>query len=268
MLTGLVLILTGYQAVNTVAGLWRVWPAAEEVQFVWQAALTQAADYLDSSPVASPVAVGGWTPDTMDEPTMTLTLRRDDLSLRYFDPSESLILPGGANRQPTARMVRPRILPLAPSLESIAGVPTYLPAGASPGQQFALHESMTLPTDQPEYRFENDFGGQLRFLGYDLEGNCQDDAPCGLVTYWQVLDEADGPRRIFLHRIDDGGHIIGQDDRLGVPAKFWQPGDIIIQLLTIPPGEGALSLGVYNPETEQRLLSHDGDALPLPAPGS
>ena len=38
----------------------------EEVQFVWQAALTDMAAYLDESPGDTPVAIGGWSPATMD----------------------------------------------------------------------------------------------------------------------------------------------------------------------------------------------------------
>src|SRR5690606_11546462 len=63
-----------FAAGSTANDLWRVWPRNEEVRFVWQAALTEAAAFLDHSAESGPVAVGGWTPDTMDPPTMTLTL--------------------------------------------------------------------------------------------------------------------------------------------------------------------------------------------------
>jgi 4-amino-4-deoxy-L-arabinose transferase-like glycosyltransferase len=269
LVTGVVVIalviLLGIQAWTTVFGLWRLWPAGEEVQFVWQAALTEAAAYLDRSPETSPVAIGGWTPDSMDPPTINLTLSRDDLSIRYFNPTESLILPDGGQGQP-ARMVRPAILPLAPMLEAVAGPHNSLPADALPGEQFALHTAMVIPDGRPMVPAAEDFGGEMRFIGYDWPEPCEADGSCLIATYWQVLVSPDGPRRFFLHRIDTAGSLIAQDDRLGAPAEHWQPGDLIIQLISVPPGEGALRLGVYNPGDGQRLETTGGDAIFLEIP--
>ena len=66
---GVLVLLLLYHTWATVDGLWRVWPANDEVQFVWQAALTEAGAHLDAAAEAGPVAVGGWTPETMDPPT-------------------------------------------------------------------------------------------------------------------------------------------------------------------------------------------------------
>jgi 4-amino-4-deoxy-L-arabinose transferase-like glycosyltransferase len=256
------LILLGYQAWITALGLWHIWPADEEVQFVWQAALTEAATYLDLSLEESPVAVGGWTPDTMDPPTLDLSLRRNDLSTRFFNPTESLILPYDASGQ-AARMIRPAILPLAPLLEAMAGPAIVLPSGGQPGEQFALHTSMAIPEGRPMIPKAEDFGGEIRFMGYDRPESCDQDAPCLITTYWQVLVSPDGPRRIFLHRVDAAGTIIAQDDRLGAPAEYWHPGDLVVQLLSLPPGSGELRLGVYNPVDRQRLETVDGDTVGL-----
>ena len=54
----LVLLLL-YHSWATVDGLWRVWPASDEVQFVWQAALTEAGAHLDAAADTGPVA--RWT---------------------------------------------------------------------------------------------------------------------------------------------------------------------------------------------------------------
>ena len=92
MLVGLISLFVLYIG-RTARSLFQIWPNNEEVQFVWQQALTSAAGYLDTNSAGGPVAIGGWTPETMDSPTMMLSLRRDDLDLRYFDPTQSLIIP-------------------------------------------------------------------------------------------------------------------------------------------------------------------------------
>jgi hypothetical protein len=261
-----VLLLLLYHTWATVDGLWRIWPANDEVQFVWQAALTEAAAHLDAAAEAGPVAVGGWTPDTMDAPTMELTLRRDDLALGFFNPTESLLLPdpgGGA-----ARLVRPAILPLAPELERLLGPWTVLPADAAPGRQFALYRYETLPPLRPTVPNDAIFGDEVQFLGYDPGSTCADPAvPCTLVTYWRVLTPTGDSRRFFLHLVGPDGAPLAQDDRLGAPAEYWHPGDVVVQLLTLPRSDGNLQLGVYDPATGTRLTTATGaDHLELDLP--
>lgn len=271
LVTGIVLagvmLLLGYHSWLTANGLWRTWPANEEVQFVWQSALTEAAAYLDETADNRPVAIGGWTPETMDAPTMELTLRREDLSLRYFNPAESLIIPFGSTGEP-ARLVRPAILPFAPALDRLAGTGKLLPENGAPGTQFALYDSVAWRDFQPQIAATTDFGGELRLLGYDVAGPCSAVGSCTLVTYWQVLHSPSGPRRIFLHRMDEAGNVINQDDRLGAPAEFWQAGDIVVQELTLPPGEGRLRLGVYNPVDNRRLTTGVDDSIILELPSN
>jgi len=254
---GALVLLLLYHTWATVDGLWRVWPASDEVQFVWQAALTEAGAHLDGAAEAGPVAVGGWTPDTMDPPTMELTLRRDDLALGFFSPTESLLLPdpsGGA-----ARLVRPAILPLAPELAALTGPWTVLPPDAAPGRQFALYRYEVMPDIRPAVAANVDFGGEVRFLGYDPGPTCADPtAPCTLTTYWRVLAPTGLPRRFFLHAVGPDGAPLAQDDRLGAPAEYWRTGDVVVQLLTLPRSDGELRLGVYDPATGERLRTADG----------
>jgi len=261
---GLLLLLLLYHTWATVDGLWRVWPANDEVQFVWQAALTEAGAFLDAAAEAGPVAIGGWTPATMDPPTMELTLRRDDLALGFFDPATSLLLPDPGNG--AARLLRPAILPLAPELAALTGPWTTLPEGAAPGRQFALYRYETLPPLRPTVAADAVFGGEVRFLGYDPGPGCAAaEAPCTLVTYWRVLAPTGEPRRFFLHLAGPDGTPLAQDDRLGAPAEYWRAGDVVVQLLTLPHTDGELRLGVYDPGDGTRLLTAGGrDYLVLP----
>ena len=252
----LLLILLLYSGWSTTVALWRVWPANDEVRFVWQAALTEAAAYLDASAAGGAVAVGGWTPETMDPPTMALTLRRDDLALRYFDPTQSVILPAAVDGQPS-RIVLPTALPPAPYIRQLLA-PWERPQG-----EFTLYELPARLDIGPQRALDADFGGELRLLGYDVVAGCDADGPCQLATYWQVTAAADGPRRVFLHAIDATGEIVAQDDRLGVPAEHWQAGDLFIQLLTLPQTGAEQRLGVYDPTDGRRLMTDSGDYLIL-----
>ena len=256
LLSILLLILLLYSGWSTTVALWRVWPANDEVRFVWQAALTEAAAYLDTSAAGGAMAVGGWTPETMDPPTMALTLRRDDLALRYFDPSQSVMLPAAVDGQPS-RIVLPTALPLAPHLRQLLALWERLQG------EFTLYEIPARLDIGPQRALDADFGGELRLLGYDVVAGCDVGGPCQLATYWQVTAAADGPRRVFLHAVDDDGEIVAQDDRLGIPADHWRAGDLFIQLLTLPRTAAEQQLGVYDPMDGRRLMTDGGDYLIL-----
>lgn len=255
---GVLTLIWLFQTASTINGLWRVWPANSEVRFVWQAALTAAAAHLDADEEGGPVAVGGWTPDTMDPPTMELTLRRQNLALRYFNPAESLLLPAVSPGR-TARLVWPAILPLAPSLEGIVGERQLLPENAEVDRQFALAEYAVQPVPSPDVSADVTFSEELRFLGYDPATACAvTSRPCTLTTYWQVLEPPQGPRRIFAHVVNESGEIVAQDDRLGAPAEHWREGDLVVQVLNLPNVNGEIRLGVYDPQTGERLRTGDG----------
>ena len=252
--------------VRTARAIFQTWPNESEVQFVWQGALTEAAAYLDASADSGPVAVGGYSADTMDAPTMELTLRREDLSLRYFDPTEALIIPSqedGNGKPMTSRIIHPTALPVHPSLADLlvewSGNPIAI-------NSFTYYEINQPPLIRPRYPAEVTFGGELTLLGYDLEEsppgseNKAGGGPLAILTYWQVDEAPAGARRVFLHLVDEGGNIVAQDDRLGAPADHWSKGDIIIQRLSLFDYEEnsgvELRLGVYNPDSRVRLLTN------------
>jgi 4-amino-4-deoxy-L-arabinose transferase-like glycosyltransferase len=249
---GLALILLVYNTGRTWHGLFSVWPASSEVQFVWQQAFTEAAGYLDRDPAAGPVAIGGWTPETMDAPTMALNLVRDDLSLRFFDPGRSLIVPNAASGQ-TTRIIRPAVLPLDPAMEGL-----LLAWGSWPQERgsFVLYHVPAQPAVAPQVAEQAAFDQQITLLGYDWL------TPSELISYWRVEAPAGGPRRIYIHLVDESGQTVTQDDGLGAPAEFWQAGDLIVQRhsLALPAGADSLAwrLGIYDPQTGRRLLTPDG----------
>jgi 4-amino-4-deoxy-L-arabinose transferase-like glycosyltransferase len=232
---------------RTWRAIFQTWPASDEVKFVWQEALTDAARYLDSSQESSSVSVGGWTPDTMDPPTMELTLKREDLHLRYFDPGRAIIVSSGG------RVVHPTALPLHPLLaEALAarGVSPQ-PMGSftilNSGQAFApIAENTPLAT----------FGDELSLLNYEIIPGADHVA---LVAIWRVEQTPGADRRVFMHLLDPSGDIVAQDDALGAPAAHWQVGDFIIQRhsveLPVKPENLLVQVGVYDPVSGIRLVT-------------
>jgi 4-amino-4-deoxy-L-arabinose transferase-like glycosyltransferase len=263
-LIGLLLLLV-LNIGRTTQAVFQTWPANDEVQFVWQQALTEAAIYLDASSEDNAVAIGGWTPETMDPPTMELSLRREDLSLRYFDPTQSLIIPGGSADQGGAdqpsRIIRPAILPLDPILEAQLTAWGALPEEI---ESFTLYWVPGNLPIVPRVSTGVTFDNELTFLGYEPLASGE------VLTYWRVVAPTGEPRSLFLHEVDEDGQILAQGDGLGTPAAFWQSGDILLQKLTLDtPSEGGgfkWRLGVYNPETGQRLITGEGADFVLLSP--
>jgi 4-amino-4-deoxy-L-arabinose transferase-like glycosyltransferase len=235
---------------RTWRGIFDIWPVNSEVQFVWQQALTEAAHYLDSDARDGSVAVGGWTPDTMDPPTMALTLKRDDLSLRFFDPGRAVIVPPGG------RIVYPTALPLQATLAE-----PLLAQGIQPQPMGAF----TLTDAGPAYSGLSslppleEFADELDLLAYranQVAGSLQ------IVLVLRVEQPPGSSRRIFLHLVDESGEIVAQDDALGAPAQYWKAGDLIIQShsLALPAVSGGLQIrmGLYDPGSGLRLLTASG----------
>jgi 4-amino-4-deoxy-L-arabinose transferase-like glycosyltransferase len=144
---GLLIVFAFYIA-RTSWATFQEWPESNEVKFVWQEALTEIAAYLDDHESMTSVALGGWTPYSMDPPTMDLSLARQDLEIRYFDPNLGLIVPTGNQHEGEVGIVRPSSLPLDPFLEEI-----LVSWGATP----KMLGSFTLYAVPPEIAVDPEF---------------------------------------------------------------------------------------------------------------
>ena len=256
----LVLLLFLWHLGRTGEAIFVIWPANEEVQFVWQKALTEAAAYLDATPQTGAVAIGGWTPATMDPPTMALTLRRDDLQLRFFDPQQALILPAGSALGNPVRLIHPTILPPHPALQAELQRWGAVPMATG---DFTLYTLREVEPSGLDFSGGVTFGGEITLLGSRFTEDCRPfiSLPCQVITYWQVMESPQTPRRFFLHVVDGQGNTVTQHDGLGAPAAHWQPGDLILQrheLAVEMPAPYTLRLGVYDPLTGRRLLTATG----------
>jgi hypothetical protein len=208
-------------------------------------------------------------------PTELLDARyaTNDLRLRWFDPQSSLILMLGRSSTCSyaAAVSSPTLDPLA--TRCLAGL------GASqagpkllvydcPGEghvtafvdTLAASPVLLSPHERSPVFPPVSFDRQVAYLGHELltpsRGSVEE---VSLLTYWRVLERPAQPLKIFVHLIDDQGQIWGQQDRLDVPVEGWYPDDVVVQHLSftvaegVPPGGYWIEIGLYSPETLERM---------------
>ncbi|NIO70896.1 MAG: phospholipid carrier-dependent glycosyltransferase [Anaerolineae bacterium] len=115
-----------------------------------------------------------------------------------------------------------------------------------------------------EHPMTAELDGQVRFLGYNLEGDFRPGDDLHLTLFWQALTEMDENYTVFTHLIDERGDIWGQKDNQPVdgfyPTGGWTAGEIVRDQydLTIspeaPPGPYRIAVGMYRAETGERLI--------------
>jgi len=222
------LLVTGVRTAHAYFG---VWAKHRDVRVAYHHALVEQAHYLDAQAEDGAVALSSIYPGRFHDPyTMEVTLRRDDLSMRWFDGRYALIFPAEGD----GRVVVPTIAPLDEVLlpmfmphaslihterfrpddlitrfdvyrfdadEALAALlPTVTGAGESPVFWSA---SDTFPVGHPQSTYEPldlpvNVGGFVDLVGYDLRTPAV--AAGGeivLLTVWHVRDgirqAQDGP---------------------------------------------------------------------------
>ncbi len=280
-------ILTG---VGTVDAYFNVWAQHRDVRVAYHHALVEQARYLDGSPQGGTVSLSSIYPGRFHDPyTMEMSLRRDDLSLRWFDGRYALTFPSSGE----GRVIIPSIAQLAPALEPlmishgslvhsegfrdddlVTGFDVYRFDGGS-----ALAEVLqsvrdnpvgwstvnTFPREDPTAVYQPlglpvTLDGIVSLLGYDLRTpTIERGREIELLTVWRVHESVVPEVVAFVHLLGSDGQIIGQLDRLDVPSWHWEPGDAFVQLHRFPtdaevrPGVYPLAVGLYQREDSRRL---------------
>jgi len=109
-----------------------------------------------------------------------------------------------------------------------------------------------------------ELSGQVRFLGYHLEGDFRPGGSLHLTLFWQALAEMDENYTVFAHLIDEKGDIWGQKDNQPVdgfyPTGGWTEGEVVRDQYDLalsseaPPGLYRIAVGMYRAETGERLV--------------
>lgn len=136
--------------------------------------------------------------------------------------------------------------------------------GAAPG----------LPAAAPDRPINGRLGEQIELLGYQVEGSAWKPGDGVLLSlFWQRQEAVDGDYHVFVHLVDGDGQLVAQNDSMPVggmrPTSRWGDGEIVVDRrgLFLPgeldPGDYELWVGMYRPETGDRLAveASDGRAL-------
>ncbi|MGC9394689.1 MAG: ArnT family glycosyltransferase [Anaerolineae bacterium] len=277
--TGVVIV---FVIANGILGArdYHAWGRLPEVRAAYMHTLVQTAEYLDAAPESSLVALSTALPLAPHDPyVFDASLRRSDLSMRWFNGQGGLIVPNA----PTARLIAPAVAPLDPYFADLPGLAFRERVSIRPDDLNPFFDvyDWTPPVTREalldraqgtllDLALPVDLDGALSLLGYDLRTPVvAPEQTVELITLWQVTDptrvqprdlsNAEQDLVFFTHALDVAGTIAGQDDRLDGPAWSWQTGDVVVQIhrFALPgsanPETLTLVVGVYRRSDMTRL---------------
>jgi len=110
------------------------------------------------------------------------------------------------------------------------------------------------------------FGGRIELVGFDMpRRNVRPGETVLLKLYWRALGPAEHDYTVFTHILEPPSTIWGQEDRPPhVPTSRWQAGAVYEEAYALvvkpdaPPGLYEVEVGLYRPETGERLRLPDG----------
>jgi hypothetical protein len=144
-----------------------------------------------------------------------------------------------------------------------------------------------LPSPQPQFRTEVNLGHTIALIGYDVNRPPVSGAVLDVTLYWRILqdgsrsrlqrdslqrDSQDGGQddwTFFAHLVDDLGFRWGGETFFHYPSSQWRAGEVVLfrKRMAIapgaPPGQYALTVGVFAPSLDARLpvLNQDGQMV-------
>ena len=129
----------------------------------------------------------------------------------------------------------------------------------------------------PAHPLHARWGEAILLHGYDLTISAE---PLELTLFWQAEQRMDASYKVFVHLMDLAtGTIVAQDDavprRWTYPTTWWERDEVVedsitLSLAEVSAGQYCLIVGIYDPETGERLPAYSadgerypGDAVPL-----
>jgi 4-amino-4-deoxy-L-arabinose transferase-like glycosyltransferase len=295
--TLIVAVLLIANALATFRDYFREWPALGDVRLNYGADLGILAHYLDTqqedipiSICSTPVESGAPAFSLNNEELLSYLMHRHSLSVRYFDCSQSLVLANGAEDQllifPSGHYYDRLPGQLLGWMrfaqdEQVPGIRPDVVMSLNASEELAAFagafttEALAAWPPPPESRLEGiaelpvQFGYNITFLGYDLrDDRVRPGDWIEVTTYWRV----DGPPPpslvVFVHLLSNPVVVVAQTDGLGVETGTLEVRDVFAQntLIKVPDtlsaGTYPLSVGLYFPDTRERLMAfRDGAAI-------
>ncbi|CAG0933010.1 hypothetical protein TFLX_02849 [Thermoflexales bacterium] len=206
------------------------------------------------------LSLAGLQLDQID-PVAYQQFKTNDVRPRWFDVTSSLIAAPDRTWLAIAddQLIAPELAPLF-----VDGQPVLRTATTGDQRSYALYYfdvsqrllSAARRSEQTTTLGELPikFGDTAELIGYQIHERA---TSLVLLTYWRVGDQVVTPLQMFVHVLGPDGSITAQQDRLDVPAFGWRAGDLIVQIhhIDLPANMTArsIALGLYNPDTQQRL---------------
>ena len=140
--------------------------------------------------------------------------------------------------------------------------------------RLAIYAVPTAPPGEVENPLDAKLGDEIAVLGYNLltrEVEAGEILP--LTLFWQALAQPQERYKVFIHLLDEAGHIVGQwdsepGDGMNI-TTIWPPGETVADNYGVlvrpgtPPGQHRIEVGMYSPISDQRLsVSEGGQACP------
>ncbi|HOT90598.1 MAG TPA: hypothetical protein PLJ78_06085 [Anaerolineae bacterium] len=278
----LAFLLTGVEAAHA---YFIVWGQNRDVRVLYHHHVVALGRYLEHSPDHhTPVVITSMYPGEFHDPyTLEVTLRREDMDIRWSDGRSALFFPHGATRLYTETQAAPASL-LLPFVDGYISpevtlafrtddIPTavYGYRWNADAAWNALRAELatvvfTAPGDPPPAVTHNAtacpvvYGSTVALAGYRVTP----DAPhpgetLNLLTAWEVEKAHPAELVLFTHLLNAEGATVTQVDRLDAPSWQWQTGDRLAQVhaLNLPPdmspGRYYLVVGLYTRAGLQRL---------------
>jgi hypothetical protein len=126
-------------------------------------------------------------------------------------------------------------------------------------------KAIDIPT-KPDLPVEARLAGQVELTGFSLDqAALLRGAPAQLTLFWKLLRPLGEDYKVFVHLRDRTGQTVAQADHIpsealvALPTSIWREGEIVpdVSYLQVPadtpPGEYQLLVGLYNPDTLERL---------------
>ncbi len=118
------------------------------------------------------------------------------------------------------------------------------------------------------------FAGTTELVGIQVFTPPEPTGELTILAYWRAVSTSDTPLKLFVHLIGStnpatGSPLWTQDDQFPqdgrISTAVWSVGDVYrdvysLPISTVTPGEYTLVIGLYNPETGERLPVNGGDS--------
>ena len=107
------------------------------------------------------------------------------------------------------------------------------------------------------------FGNMLQMVGYNI--NYDETPQIDIELHWKCIRETNSNYKIFIHAYNEDGTLVTQNDSQPIqntyPTSLWIPDEYVLDThtLTLESGKYDLEIGLYIPDTGERLLLSEGE---------